>query len=220
MNLHTHPPFIVGLTGGIASGKTQASQYFSALGIEVVDADVIAREIVAPGSGILEQLVKHFGKPILHPDGTLDRARLRKQVFNDERQRQALNHIMHPAIAAELHRRCHMARSEYVIAAIALLAEAGGRSGQYSWLQRIVLVDAEQSMQHARLCQRDGIDSVLAWQMIHAQAPRALRQALADEIIVNDDTLDRLHAQVKSVDHFYRKLAKAYHSTMKQQHPR
>jgi len=207
MNKRIYPPFVVGLTGGIASGKTQASACFAALGIKVVDADVIARDIVAPGSPILGQIVEHFGNHLLQPDGTLNRARLRQQVFADENQRQALNRITHPAIAAELQRRCAAARSDYVIAAIPLLAEAGGRSGHYSWLQRIVVVDVAQSVQHARLCQRDGIDSALAWKMIHAQAPRALRQALADEIIVNDDTLALLHAQVKTADRFYRKLA-------------
>jgi len=208
MNSPTSSPFVVGLTGGIASGKTQASRYFAALGIEVVDADVIAREIMAPGSPILGKVVKHFGQNILHPDGALNRARLRQQVFNDERQRQVLNRLTHPAIAAELQRRCQLARSAYVIADIPLLAETGGCSGPYAWLQRMLVVDVETGMQHARLCQRDGIDSALAWQMIHAQAPRALRLALADEIISNNDTLALLHAQIKTADHLYRKLAK------------
>jgi len=206
-------PFVIGLTGGIASGKTQVSNGFAALGIEVVDADVIARDIVAPGSPVLAQLIDCFGRSILQENGALNRAHLRVRVFADPDARQVLNGITHPAIASELRQRCQNARSDYVIAAIPLLVEAGGRkSGQYAWLQRIVVVDVSQNVQHARLCQRDGIDSVLAWQMIAAQASRKQRLALADDVIINDDTPVKLQIQVQALDIRYRQLAKAYHA--------
>jgi len=211
MNRRMYRPFVVGLTGGIASGKTQASNGFAALGVEVVDADIIAREIVAPGSPVLVQLIEHFGPQIVQSDGTLDRARLRTQVFNDANARQALNRITHPAIANELQQRCQAARSDYVIAAIPLLIEAGGRCGRYAWLQRIAVVDVAPDVQHARLCQRDGINSALAWQMIAAQASREQRLAQADEVIVNDEGLSKLQTQVQMLDSLYRQLAKANH---------
>jgi len=212
MSERIYQPFVVGLTGGIASGKTQASNGFAALGIEVVDADVIAREIVAPGSPVLAQLIDHFGRQIVQSDGALDRARLRTQVFNDANARQTLNRITHPAIANELQQRCQTARSDYVIAAIPLLIESGGRYERYAWLQRIAVVDVTPNVQHARLCQRDGIHSALAWQMIAAQASREQRLAQADEVIVNDEGLSKLQTQVQTLDRLYRQLAKAGHA--------
>ncbi|CAD7384601.1 dephospho-CoA kinase [Xanthomonas arboricola] len=175
--------FIVGLTGGIASGKSALAAEFEKLGVPVIDADIVARQVVAPGP-ILDAITKQFGHGILLPDGTLDRQALRQIVFGDPTQRRTLEAITHPAIRAELQRAAHAVNSPYVVVAIPLLAEAGGRTA-YPWLDRILVVDVPVAMQHTRLMQRDGITPDLADQMIAAQTSRAQRLAIADDVVVN-----------------------------------
>lgn len=198
--------FIIGLTGGIASGKSEVTRRFEALGISVADADVAARAVVAPGSPALARIAERFGPQMLLPDGSLDRARLRAHVFADDGERKALEAITHPAIRTWLQEACEVATSPYAIAAIPLLAEAGGRSG-YPWLDRIVVVDAPEAMRLARLLRRDTIDEALATRMIQAQASREQRLALADDIIVNDGDPGHLQPQVEALDRRYRQLA-------------
>lgn len=198
--------FIVGLTGGIASGKSEVTRRFEALGIVVADADVAAREVVAPGSPALEQISRRFGSAMLLADGTLDRARLREHVFGNDEERRALEAITHPAIRTRVREACQAAESPYAIAAVPLLAEAGGRA-TYPWLDRIVVVDAAETVRHARLLQRDSIDTALATRMIQAQASRAQRLELADDVIVNDGHPEHLQPQVEALDHLYRRLA-------------
>ncbi|MTI74995.1 dephospho-CoA kinase [Stenotrophomonas acidaminiphila] len=198
--------FIVGLTGGIASGKSEVTKRFEGLGIAVADADIAAREVVAPGSPALAQISRHFGSAMLLADGTLDRARLREHVFGNDAERRALEAITHPAIRARVREICEAADSPYAIAAVPLLAEAGGRAA-YPWLDRIVVVDAAEPVRHARLLQRDSIDAALATRMIQAQASRAQRLALADDVIVNDGHPEHLQPQVEALDRLYRGLA-------------
>ena len=198
--------FIVGLTGGIASGKSEVTRRFEALGIAVADADVAAREVVAPGSPALEQISRRFGSAMLLADGTLDRARLREHVFGNDEERRALEAITHPAIRTRVREACQAAESPYAIAAVPLLAEAGGRA-TYPWLDRIVVVDAPETVRHARLLQRDSIDTALATRMIQAQASRAQRLELADDVIVNDGHPEHLQPQVEALDRLYRRLA-------------
>lgn len=198
--------FIVGLTGGIASGKSEVTKRFEGLGIAVADADIAAREVVAPGSPALAQISRRFGSAMLLADGTLDRARLREHVFGNDTERRALEAITHPAIRARVREICEAADSPYAIAAVPLLAEAGGRAG-YPWLDRIVVVDAAEPVRHARLLLRDSIDAALATRMIQAQASRAQRLALADDVIVNDGHPEHLQPQVEALDHKYRDLA-------------
>ena len=198
--------FIVGLTGGIASGKSEVTRRFEALGIVVADADVAAREVVAPGSPALEQISRRFGSAMLLADGTLDRARLREHVFGNDEERRALEAITHPAIRTRVREACQAAESPYAIAAVPLLAEAGGRA-TYPWLDRIVVVDAPETVRHARLRQRDSIDTALATRMIQAQASRAQRLELADDVIVNDGHPEHLQPQVEALDRLYRRLA-------------
>ncbi len=197
--------FIVGLTGGIASGKSEVTRRFEALGIVVADADVAAREVVAPGSPALEQISRRFGSAMLLVDGTLDRARLREHVFGNDEERRALEAITHPAIRTRVREACQAAESPYAIAAVPLLAEAGGRAA-YPWLDRIVVVDAPETVRHARLLQRDSIDTALATRMIQAQASRAQRLELADDVIVNDGHPEHLQPQVEALDRLYRRL--------------
>lgn len=200
--------FIIGLTGGIASGKSEVSRRFEALGITVADADIAAREVVAAGSPALGEIAERFGKDVLQADGTLDRAKLRERVFADAEERRALEAITHPAIRARLRSLCEAATSAYAIAAIPLLTEAGGRA-TYPWLHRILVVDAPEALQHARLLLRDNIDAGLAERMIQAQATRSQRLALADDVIVNDGHPDHLQAHIEALDARYRQLAAA-----------
>jgi len=198
--------FVIGLTGGIAAGKSEVSRRFEALGITVADADLAARAVVAPGSEGLARIAAHFGNEILLADGQLDRAALRARIFDSAQERQALEAITHPAIRQLLRQTCEQAEGPYAIAAIPLLTEAGGRQ-QYPWLDRILVVDVPVAVQHARLMQRDGIDTALADRMIAAQASREARLGLADDVVVNDGHPDHLQAHVERLDRAYRALA-------------
>lgn len=198
--------FVIGLTGGVAAGKTEVTRRFEALGITIADADVAARAVVAPGSDGLARIVAHFGSGILLADGQLDRAALRERIFSSVQERQALEAITHPAIRELLRQTCEQAKSPYAIAAIPLLTEAGGRQ-QYPWLDRILVVDAPVAVQHARLMQRDGTTADLADRMIAAQASREERLALADDVVVNDGHPDHLQAEVERLDAVYRRFA-------------
>ena len=198
--------FIIGLTGGIASGKSEVTRRFEALGIAVADADIAAREVVAAGSPALAQITTRFGADMLLADGSLDRARLRAHVFADVAERKALEAITHPAIRMRVREVCESASSTYAIAAIPLLAEAGGRTA-YPWLHRILVVDAPAAVQHVRLLRRDNIDNALATRMIEAQASRAQRLAMADDVIVNDGHPEHLQPRVEALDRLYRQLA-------------
>ncbi|MFZ5635098.1 MAG: dephospho-CoA kinase [Pseudomonadota bacterium] len=198
--------YCIGLTGGIASGKTAVGSAFEALGIVVADADVAAREAVAVGSAGLADVVAAFGADVLAADGSLDRAAMRRRVFADESARRRLEAIVHPRVRESLARRCAQAPGAYAMAAIPLLTEVGGRTA-YPWLQRILVVDVPVEIQRARLLERDGIDAALAERMIAAQATRAQRLAIADDVIVNNGSLDDLRRQVAALDARYRSLA-------------
>jgi len=197
---------IIGVTGGVASGKSEVTRRFEALGITVADADVAARTAVAPGSIGLAAVVEAFGESVLAADGGLDRAAMRQRVFGDEAARRRLEHIVHPLVRTQLQRECEAAASPYAIAAIPLLTEGGGRS-KYPWLQRILVIDVAVEVQRLRLMQRDGIDAALADRMIAAQASRAQRLAIADDVIVNDAGLESLERQILALDRRYRVLA-------------
>ena len=193
--------YFIGLTGGIASGKSALEKAFAKQGVVVADADQLAREVVAPGEPALAAVVERFGRDVLQADGQLDRAALRVRAFGDPDQRRALEAILHPAIRARLEAICRAAPGPYAIATVPLLTEGGGRAA-YPWLHRILVVDTPAAVQKARLMQRDGIDATLADQMMAAQASRAERLALADDIVVNDGDLahlqraaDQLHAR-------------------------
>lgn len=198
--------YIIGVTGGVASGKSEVTRRFEALGVTVADADVAARAAVAPGSAGLEAVVEAFGRSVLAPDGSLDRAAMRQRVFGDETARRLLESIIHPRVRAELQRECEEAKGPYAVAAVPLLAEGGGRAA-YPWLQRILVVDVPPDVQRSRLMLRDGIDATLAERMIAAQASRTQRLAIADDVIVNDGELALLAGHVAQLDRRYRMLA-------------
>ena len=198
--------FIIGLTGGVAAGKSEVTRRFEARGIAIADADLAARQVVEPGQPALARVVETFGADVLQADGRLDRHRLREHVFADADARHRLEAILHPAIREHLAVQCRNAAGPYAIAAIPLLTEVGGRAA-YPWLDRILLVDAPVELQHARLMRRDDIDEALAAKMIAAQAGRAERRALADEVVLNDGHPDHLDAAVERLDAYYRTLA-------------
>ena len=198
--------YCVGLTGGIASGKSAVADRFAARGVAVADADVVARAIVEPGQPALAEVVAAFGAGVLQADGRLDRAVLRQRVFNDPHARRRLEGILHPPIRLALREACIAAPGPYAVVAIPLLAEGGGR-GAYPWLDRILVIDAPRATQVDRLMQRDRIDAVLAGRMLDAQATRGERLAIADDVIVNTGTLERLDAEVAALDGLYRRLS-------------
>lgn len=198
----------VGLTGGIASGKTAACRCFESLGIAIADADIAAREAVAAGSDGLAEVVAAFGTGVLDGTGALDRAAMRRRIFGDDDARRRLEGIVHPRVRATLAKACDDATSTYVVVAIPLLTEVGGRTA-YPWLQRILVIDVPVDTQRTRLIGRDGIDSALADRMIAAQATRAQRLAIADDVVVNDRTLEALQADIAALDARYRTLSSA-----------
>jgi dephospho-CoA kinase len=209
---------IVGLTGGVASGKSEVARRFAALGIAVADADLAARAAVEAGSMGLAEVVEAFGTEVLLPDGSLDRAAMRRLVFADDLARRRLESIIHPRVRALLRAECEAATSPYAIAAIPLLAEAGSGSGAarresvaqaYPWLDRILVVDVPEAVQAARVMARDGVDVELARRMIAAQAGREERLAIADDVIANDGPREALDAQVVALHDRYLGMALA-----------
>lgn len=200
--------YFIGLTGGIASGKSALENAFAVHGIVVADADLLAREVVQPGTPALAAVVERFGNEVLQADGQLDRAALRARVFGHDAERRALEAILHPAIRRRLKQICRQATSPYAIATVPLLAEGGGRAA-YPWLHRILVVDTPAEVQKRRLMQRDGIDAVLAEKMMAAQASRAERLALADDIVVNDGDIAHLQRAADDLHRRYLALAEA-----------
>jgi len=198
--------FIVAITGGVASGKSTVDALFRSLSVTVADADIAARDAVAPGSEGLAEVVAAFGAGVLDAEGRLDRPAMRRRVFANPDARRRLEAIVHPRVREALRASCSAAPGPYAIASIPLLAEGGGRDA-YPWLQRILVIDLPEAMQLARLLQRDGIDDALARTMIAAQASRRERLAIADDVLVNDGPLEALPPQVGALDRLYRRLA-------------
>ena len=204
--------YVVGLTGGIASGKSEVARRFQALGVQVIDADVAARDVVSVGSDGLAEVVAAFGPGVLDTAGALDRAAMRRRAFDDPGVRTRLEAIVHPRVRALLEAGCASVTGDYVIAAIPLLAEGGGRE-HYPWLDRILVIDVAPGIQLTRLLQRDGIDAALAQRMVAAQASRERRLAIADDVIVNNGALEALATHVEALDKRYRTLAAATRPT-------
>lgn len=198
--------FVVGVTGGVASGKSELTQRFERLGIVVADADLVSRQLVQPGEPLLMRIVDEFGDNILNTEGALDRRRLRERIFGDDNARRQLEALLHPSIRAALQNACAAAESAYAMAVVPLLTEGGGRAS-YPWLDRILVLDTPLELQQQRLMHRDDIAPALARQMIAAQAIREQRLAIADDVVVNDGDLTHLDAAVTALDARYRALA-------------
>lgn len=202
-SLHDWTGFRVGLTGGIASGKSTVAGLFAALGIPVIDADVIAREVVAPGTPGLDAVVAAFGREILLPDGSLDRRRLRSLVFDNPARRQQLEAILHPRILARMEALCAASGGPYQLLVIPLLFEAGLESR----VDRVLLVDCSEAVQRERLRVRDGESAAAADRILAAQLDRQTRLRGADDVLVNAGTRDELHHRVLELDAAYRQAA-------------
>jgi dephospho-CoA kinase len=195
----------IGLTGGIASGKSAVAQRFVELGIPVIDADESSRFVVAPGQPGLAELTKRFGAGVLTADGELDRRTLRNLVFADPQLRRDLEAILHPLIRADMGRRASVAVGPYLVMAIPLLVE-GGKPDR---VDRILVVDVDQDVQLERVMARDSTTLEQARAILAAQASRAARLEAADDVIVNSGTVSELRQAVDGLHERYLRLAAA-----------
>jgi|SRR5579859_2933752 len=197
-------PLRIGLTGGIASGKSTVAQRFAELGVPVIDADESARIVVAPGSPGLDEVVSKFGENLLTPDGTLDRRLLRDLIFSDPARRRELEAILHPLIRADMEFRASHASGPYLVMAIPLLIEGGGRDR----VDRVLVVDVDKQLQLKRIMERDGNTLEQAKAILAAQAGRAARLQAADDVLPNMGSLSELRHGVDQLHRYYVELAR------------
>ncbi|WP_439257218.1 dephospho-CoA kinase [Lonepinella sp. BR2271] len=200
--------YIIGLTGGIGSGKTTIANFFAELGVPLVDADVVARQVVEKGSPLLEQIAVHFGQEILTEQGDLNRAVLREKVFNNESEKTWLNQLLHPAIRAECLVQLQAQTAPYVLFVVPLLIE----NKLTALCDRVLVVDVSVETQLERASQRDNNKRQLIQQIINAQVSRETRLSVADEVINNDGDLaqteSELRQKVLELHQFYLTLSK------------
>ncbi len=194
----------VGLTGGIASGKSVVADMFADLGVPIIDTDVIAREVVEPGQPALDEIRRRFGDGIVTATGKLDRRRLRKVIFADEEARLDLEAILHPRIGNETYRQSQEAGGDYQVIVVPLLVG----SALQRFMDRILVVDCDESTQIDRLLARDAESIEQAQRMLDAQASRDERLGIADDVINNDGSLGQTRDQVRALDEKYRRLAR------------
>ncbi|MCD6679261.1 MAG: dephospho-CoA kinase [Burkholderiaceae bacterium] len=193
-------PFVVGLTGGIGSGKSTVAELFAARGASIVDTDAIAHELTAAGGAAIDAIRMRFGDAVLRADGALDRDAMRARAFDDPSARSALEAILHPMIRAESQRRIADAPGPYVMHVVPLLVESGGRSGRFD---RVLVVDCPVSVQIARVQQRSGLSAARIESILAAQASREQRLAAADDVIDNGGDAEALPAQVDALHRRY-----------------
>lgn len=197
------PAYRVALTGGIASGKTTVAKLFADLGVPVIDTDVIAREVVEPGQPALAAVVEAFGRDVLGDDGRIDRRRMRQRIFTDPDARRRLEATLHPAIRNEMERQSREADGAYQVLVIPLFTEGKRRDH----VDRVLLVDVPEELQYERLMSRDGVAREQAQASLLAQATRAERLAMADDVVCNTGRVDDLREKVAELDEKYRRLA-------------
>lgn len=198
-----HPSFRVGLTGGIASGKSAVADMFAELGVAVIDTDVIAREVVQPGEPALDEIRAAFGPGVFSADGQLDRRALRRIVFGSDERRRELEAILHPRIRVEAERQADSADGPYPVIVVPLLVESPMRDA----MQRILVVDVPVEVQLERLVSRDGESREQAQRMIDAQASREARLAIAHDVVDNSGTLEATRDQVAELHRRYLEMA-------------
>ena len=203
--------YVVGLTGGIGSGKSTIAELFAELGVPIIDADLVARQVVEKGSPLLAEIVAHFGPEILLEDGALDRAALREKVFNHESEKQWLNQLLHPAIRHEMLRQLAAQRMPYCIFMVPLLIE----NKLTALCQRILVVDVSEQTQMTRASQRDNNQLALIKNIMQSQVSRSERLQHADDVINNDadlsESLPQLKQKVLDLHHHYLQLAEKFH---------
>lgn len=195
--------FILGLTGGIGSGKSAASAWFESQNITVVDADIVAREVVTPGQNTLVEIQRAFGDWVLQDNGELNRVALREHIFKVPEARKTLEQITHPAIRQSIIQQLQRAHSAYVILVSPLLFE----TNQHELTDHTLLIDANESLQIQRASQRDGQSVEQIQNIIRVQMPRVNKQALADDVVLNDGHLEHLYQQLKTLHEKYLALA-------------
>jgi len=196
--------FTVALTGGVASGKSAAATRFAALGASVIDADLVARELVERGRPALQEIVAAFGADVLDTEGVLDRRALRERVFADAAARRRLEGILHPRIRDALRQRASAPCDTYAMIVVPLLVE---NAAQYAWVDRVLVVDVPREAQLARLLARDAVSPATAKAMLAAQATREQRLAIADDVIENDRSLADLDDAVGALHARYLAMA-------------
>jgi dephospho-CoA kinase len=197
--------FVVGLTGGIGSGKSRAADAFAALGASVVDTDAIAHELTARGGAALAAIVEAFGREALDADGAMDRLRMRERVFRDAAARQRLEAILHPMIRIESQRRIAATSAPYVVHVVPLLVESPGYRER---VQRVLVVDCPEELQIERVRSRSGLAAAEVRRIIATQMPRAQRLAAADDVLDNSGDPAALEAQVARLHRRYLELAR------------
>lgn len=196
---------IVGLTGGIGSGKTTVARLFSEMGVPIIDADQLARHVVKPEGAAFRAIVEHFGRDVVAENGHLNRARLREIVFSNPEKRLWLEHLLHPLIHAEIRKQLLTIHDVYCILVIPLLVEVGL---PYDPVNRVLIVDVPEKNQIERTQKRDGLACEEVIAIIKSQASRAQRLQVADDVIVNDGGLEKLKDQVKKLHEQYLMLGK------------
>ncbi|WP_325891593.1 dephospho-CoA kinase [Grimontia sp. NTOU-MAR1] len=195
--------YVVGVTGGIGSGKTTVANLFAEKGIEVIDADVIARQVVEPGSEGLKAIEEKFGAFILNDDGTLNRGALREHVFSHPEDKDWLNGLLHPKIRQEMITQTAQAKSLYCLLVIPLLVE----NSLQSLCQRVLVVDVSEATQVTRTTQRDQVSPEQVKNILAAQATRQQRLEAADDVIFNENDSKALSEQIETLHHQYLDLA-------------
>ncbi|ABO10790.2 MULTISPECIES: dephospho-CoA kinase [Acinetobacter] len=195
--------FILGITGGIGSGKSAATQWFESQGIQVVDADIVAREVVEKGQPALQKIQQTFGDWVLQPDGSLDRRALREYIFQNPQARHTLEQITHPAIRQSIIQQLQNRKSPYVILVSPLLFE----TNQHELVNHTLLIDASEQTQIQRASQRDGQNQEQIQKIIAAQMPRERKRELANDIVFNDGLLEHLYQQLEPLHQSYLKRA-------------
>lgn len=195
--------FVIGLTGGIGSGKSTVADLFRERGVFAIDADEVAREVVMPGEPALEAIAEHFGNAILNDDGTLDRAALRKRIFEDDSEREWLEALLHPRINERLQHYLKEADSSYQLLVSPLLLE----TEQYRLCQHVLVVDVSHETQINRTIARDDNDREQVERIIASQMPREKRLAAAGDVIDNDQPLDTVRRQVDELHRHYLEMA-------------
>ncbi|KMJ45417.1 dephospho-CoA kinase [Xenorhabdus khoisanae] len=197
--------YIVALTGGIGSGKTTISNVFSSLGVPLVDADIIAREIVAPGTPALQAITEHFGPDILLADSSLNRALLRQKIFAAPEEKQWINALLHPLIQKETHKQLNQVTAPYAIWVVPLLIE----NNLTHSADRILIVDVPEETQVTRTMARDGVSREQVEKILAAQASRQARLEKADDVIINHNNEQNIASRVAELHQQYLKLAKS-----------
>jgi dephospho-CoA kinase len=195
-------PLTIGLTGGIGSGKSAVSQIFTDLGVTVIDTDLLSRELVKQGSPLLNKIKQYFGNEIISKSGELDRKQLRQLVFKDKAKKQWLEKLLHPEIKYLLLEQLKKISEIYVVVVVPLLLE----NNNYNFINRILVVDCSEALQLSRAITRDQSSSDEIKKIIASQMPRSKRLMLADDIIVNEGTLESLEEKVLELHEKYQKL--------------